>query len=88
MGEHQPDRVKDIARCQCASFAELEQLFEDLRREDGNRGSEGFGPDQTLSSLVGGQCGSSGGVSQPQVEARSVKIWVARATTGRASSAR
>ncbi len=41
-----------------------------------------------LAWWLGGQCGSTGGVSQPQVEARSVKIWVARATTGRASSAR
>jgi hypothetical protein len=51
-------------------------------------GKARLGSGQTLSSLLGGQCGSTGGVSQPQVEARSVEIWVARATTGRASSAR
>jgi hypothetical protein len=47
-----------------------------------------LGLGQTLSSLLGGQCGSAGAVRQPRVEARSVKIWMARVTTGRASSAR
>jgi len=36
----------------------------------------------------GGQCRWDGGVLHPQVEAWSIKAWLARATTGRVSSAR
>ena len=39
-------------------------------------------------SLAAGQCGSDGGVRQPQVEAWSIRARVARATMGRVSSAR
>jgi hypothetical protein len=38
-------------------------------------------------SLASGQCGSDGGVRHPQVDAWSIRVWTARATLGRLSSA-
>lgn len=43
---------------------------------------------QAVVSLVGGQCGSEGGDRQPELEAWSIRVRVARATIGRVSSAR
>ena len=43
---------------------------------------------QVSGSPAGGQYGSEGGVRQPRIEARSIRVWVARATIGRVSSAR
>ena len=55
-----------------------------------SRGTQGLlsGWRQAVYALAGGQNGSEGGVRQPRAEAWSMRVWVARATIGRASSAR
>jgi hypothetical protein len=52
------------------------------------RCGSGIGWRQAHFSLDGGQYGSEGGVRQPRAEAWSIRVWVARATVGRVSSAR